>query len=244
MIRADKIFGHRLLMTPIASYVGFAAMVYGAFALATGAASLWWILPMLFFTFWMLMGVTVGMHRLFCHRAFKASTFWHVVFGYLGTLAVYGSTVQWCAMHFTHHQFSDTDKDPHYAGWEYLFWKKNRPTTFNRRVLSRLYRNPMHRFLHKYYSLIVAGTVAFLLLGGGLHALVFLYLIPMGYLHFVGSMHQVFAHDSSGPLDQPLLELVQFTGGEWSHKHHHDWPKDPKFGRLDAGWHVIRLIRQ
>lgn len=244
MIRADKIFGHRLLMTPIASYVGFAAMMYGAYALVTGAASLLWILPMLFFTFWMLMGVTVGMHRLFCHRAFKTSKFWHVVLGYFGTLAVYGSTVQWCGMHFTHHQFSDTDKDPHYTGWEYLFWKKNRPTTFNRRVIARLYRNPMHRFLHKYYSLVIAGTVAFLLLGGGLHALVFLYLIPMGYLHFVGSTHQVFAHDSSGPLDQPVMEFLQFTGGEWLHKHHHERPKDPKFGRFDAGWHVIRLIRQ
>jgi stearoyl-CoA desaturase (delta-9 desaturase) len=242
MTRPDKIFGHRLLMTPIASYVGFAAMLYGGYLLCTGAASLLWLLPMLFFTLWILMGVTVGLHRLFCHAAFKTSKFWHWTFGILGTLAVYGSTVQWAGMHSSHHKYSDTDKDPHYTGWEYLFWKKNRPTTFNRRVISRLYRNPMHRFLHNYYSLVVAGAVLGLL-AFGVNALLFCYLIPLGWLHFVGSAHQVFAHDSEGPLDQGWLEFLLFTGGEWEHGHHHARPKDTRFGRFDLGQYVIKVIR-
>lgn len=240
MKRADKIFGHKLLMTPIASYVGYLGLAYGVLSLVNGA-SLLWLLPMLFFTFWILMGVTVGMHRLFCHASFRTSGFWHAVLAYLGTLAVYGSTVQWAGMHASHHKYSDTEKDPHYTGWQYLFWKKNKPTIFNRRVVLRLYRQPIHRFFHKYYSLVVLGTAAVLYLISPL-ALVFCYLIPLGWLHLVGSIHQVFAHDAAGPKNQRWLELVLFTGGEWLHKHHHDAQRDPRFGSSDAGYQLIRLI--
>lgn len=241
MTRPDRIFGHRLFMTPLASYGGFAAMVYGVYALVTGAASLWWLLAAVVGTFWILMGVTVGMHRLFCHSAFKTSQFWHGVLAYLGTLAIYGSTVQWAGMHFSHHQFADTDRDPHYTGWRYLFWKKNRPTQFNRRVIARLYRNPIHRFLHNYYTLIVVGTIG-VLAAISLNALIFCYLIPLGWLHFVGSAHQVFAHGDHGPRDQGWLEFLLFTGGEWEHGHHHDRPKDIRFGKRDAGFHLIKAI--
>lgn len=244
MIRADKLLGHRLWMTPIASYIGFFSMLYGAYLLITGAVSLWWILPMAFFTTALLFGVTVGLHRLFCHKAFKTSDFWHVVLAYLGTIAIYGSSVQWCAMHMSHHMYSDTPKDPHYAGWRYLFWKKNNPTIFNKRTLLRLYRNPLHRWLHKYYVVPLVVTVAGLALGGGLHAVLFCYLIPMGWLHFVGSAHQVFAHGPEGALDRPWREFWLFTGGEWSHLYHHNHGSAPRFGRFDAGWHFIRAIRQ
>jgi stearoyl-CoA desaturase (delta-9 desaturase) len=243
MKRADQIFGHRLIMTPIASYVGLAGMAYGTYALITGAASLLWILPMLFFTFWVLMSVTVGYHRLFAHRAFKTNTFWKFVLLYLGTLGIYGSSVQWSAMHASHHIYSDTPKDPHYSGWRYLFWKKNNPTIFHKKTLIRLYKDPLHRFFHTYYALIVFGTAA-ALAAISLNALVFVYLIPMGWLHFVGSVHQVFAHDEVGPKNQPLLEIPLFTGGEWSHKYHHEEQNDICFGSLDAGYHVIRVIRK
>jgi stearoyl-CoA desaturase (delta-9 desaturase) len=242
MKRKDQVFGHRLIMTPLASYVGLAGMIYGAYALITGAASLLWILPMLFFTFWILMSVTVGFHRLFTHSAFETNTFWKFVLLYLGTLGIYGSSVQWSAMHASHHIHSDTPKDPHYSGWRYLFWKKNNPTTFHGKTLLRLYRDPMHQFFHKYYSLIVFGTAA-ALAAISLNALVFVYLIPMGWLHFVGSAHQVFAHDQNGPKDQGFLECVLFTGGEWCHGHHHNKQGDVRFGPLDAGYHVIRMIK-
>lgn len=236
-----RLFVHRLFMTPLASYVGFAAMVYGAYALATGLVSLWWLALALPATFAILMGVTVGLHRLFCHNAFRTSTFWHVVLAYLGTLGIYGSTVQWCAMHISHHRWSDTPKDPHYTGWRYLFWKKNRPTEFHRKTLVRLYRNPLHRFMFKYYALVIGGTALALCLISP-WALVFGYLIPLGWLHLVGSAHQVFAHNENGPQDRKWMEVLLFTGGEWLHGHHHARAGDPRFGAWDAGYQLIRAI--
>ena len=139
------------------------------------------------------------------------------------------------------HKWADTPKDPHYTGWRYLFWKKNNPTAFHRRTLTRLYRNPLHRFFFKYYALVVGGTIAALWLISP-WALVFGYLAPLGWLHFVGSAHQVYAHGKNGPRDQRWLEWVLFTGGEWLHGHHHDRPRDPRFGKSDLGYRFIQLI--
>lgn len=240
-MRIDKIFGHRLILTPIASYLGFASMILGVYMLVSGSASILWFIPMAFFTFMILMGVTVGMHRLFCHRSFKVNAFWNIILAYLGTLAIYGSTVQWTSMHMSHHKFSDTDKDPHYTGWKYLFWKKNKPTEFHKKTLVRMYRDPVHRFMHKYYLFVIGITILFLYALSPL-ALLFCYLIPLGWLHFVGSTHQVYAHGKQGPLNLNWLEFVMFTGGEWGHKHHHDYPKDIHFGKWDLGYYFIKLI--
>jgi len=242
MLRLDRLFNHRLLMTPVASYAGLAALIYAGWVVTTGVVSPWWLVLQVLSTFLILMGVTVGLHRLFCHRAFRASRLWHGILAYLGTLAIYGSTVQWPAMHASHHQFADTDRDPHYTGWRYLFWKSNRPTTFNRRVLTRLYRDPLHRFLHRYYVLVVGGTVVGLWLISP-WVLLFGYLAPLGWLHLVGSLHQVYAHGAKGPLDLPWAEAVAFTGGEWLHGHHHTRPKDPRFGGPDLGYRFIQLIQ-
>lgn len=158
-MRFDRLFNHRLWMTPVASYVGLAAMVYSGWLLCTSQVPWWWFVVQQVGTFFVLMGVTVGMHRLFCHVSFRTSPLWHGVLAWLGTIAIYGSTVQWPAMHASHHKWADTDRDPHYTGWRYIFWKKNRPTTFHRPTLTRLYRNPLHRFMHRYYVLVVAATV-------------------------------------------------------------------------------------
>ena len=115
------------------------------------------------------------------------------------------------------------------------------PTIFNRRVLTRLYRQPLHRWLHQYYVLVPAITIASLWLLSPL-VLVFCYLAPLGWLHIVGSAHQVFAHGKDGPRDQRWLEWVLFTGGEWLHGHHHDRQRGPRFGKSDLGYHFIRLI--
>ena len=242
MTRRDRIFCHQLWMTPVASYVGLCAAIYGSYLLISGKASLLWLLPMVICTFGVLMGITVGMHRLFCHASFRANSFWHVILAFFGTIAIYGSTVQWPAMHMSHHRYTDTDLDPHYTGWRYLFWKKNKRTIFNQRVISRLYRNSLHRFLHKHYVLVVV-SVVLALMAISPNALVFCYLIPLGWLHFVGSAHQVFAHGADGPRNLGWLEVLLFTGGEWLHGEHHKKPRQVKFGTGDVGSYVIWLIR-
>lgn len=58
-------------------------------------------------------GVTVGYHRLFTHRAFETPKFVQFTLAVLGSMAVEGPLLKWVAQHRRHHQHSDKENDPH-----------------------------------------------------------------------------------------------------------------------------------
>jgi stearoyl-CoA desaturase (Delta-9 desaturase) len=59
------------------------------------------------------LGVTVGFHRLFTHRAFKAKKGVRATLAILGSAAIEGPVISWVADHRKHHAFSDVPGDPH-----------------------------------------------------------------------------------------------------------------------------------
>lgn len=59
------------------------------------------------------MGITVGYHRLFTHRAFETNRVVQFALAVLGSMAVEGPLLKWVAVHRRHHQYSDTHEDPH-----------------------------------------------------------------------------------------------------------------------------------
>ena len=59
------------------------------------------------------LGITVGFHRLFTHRAFKARSGVRAALAILGSMAIEGPVVSWVADHRKHHAFSDQPGDPH-----------------------------------------------------------------------------------------------------------------------------------
>ena len=59
------------------------------------------------------LGISVGYHRLFTHRAFKAAPVVRGVLGALGSAALEGPLISWVANHRKHHAFTDCDGDPH-----------------------------------------------------------------------------------------------------------------------------------
>jgi stearoyl-CoA desaturase (delta-9 desaturase) len=59
------------------------------------------------------LGVTLGYHRMFTHRAFESSRAFRAVIAVLGSMAVEGSVITWVADHRKHHAFTDQDGDPH-----------------------------------------------------------------------------------------------------------------------------------
>jgi stearoyl-CoA desaturase (Delta-9 desaturase) len=59
------------------------------------------------------LGVTVGYHRYFTHRAFKARRALRLGLAVAGALAAQGPVISWVADHRRHHAFSDRDGDPH-----------------------------------------------------------------------------------------------------------------------------------
>ena len=58
-------------------------------------------------------GVTVGYHRLFTHRAFETNRVVKATLAVLGSMAVEGPLFRWVATHRRHHQHADEADDPH-----------------------------------------------------------------------------------------------------------------------------------
>lgn len=86
-----------------------------------GAIAFLWVKPIgvteiiLLVSMWLLtgLGVTVGYHRLFTHRTFKAKRPVMVALAILGSMAGQGGVVSWVALHRRHHECSDREGDPH-----------------------------------------------------------------------------------------------------------------------------------
>jgi stearoyl-CoA desaturase (delta-9 desaturase) len=66
-----------------------------------------------FFYFLTLTGITVGYHRYFTHRGFKALRPLRIALAVLGSMAFQGPVIGWVADHRRHHAFADKEGDPH-----------------------------------------------------------------------------------------------------------------------------------
>ena len=58
-------------------------------------------------------GITVGFHRMLTHRSFDTYDWVRLCWAGLGSLAIEGPPLAWCAVHRKHHQHSDHAGDPH-----------------------------------------------------------------------------------------------------------------------------------
>jgi len=63
-------------------------------------------------------GITIGYHRLFTHRAFRAARPLKITLAVAGTMAIEGDVITWAADHRRHHQFADRPGDPH-SPWRF-----------------------------------------------------------------------------------------------------------------------------
>ncbi|XP_017773359.1 PREDICTED: acyl-CoA desaturase-like isoform X2 [Nicrophorus vespilloides] len=66
-------------------------------------------------------GVTIGAHRLFSHKSFKATLALRMLLVILQTIAGQNCLYIWVRDHRQHHKYSDTDADPHNAYRGFFF---------------------------------------------------------------------------------------------------------------------------
>jgi stearoyl-CoA desaturase (delta-9 desaturase) len=69
------------------------------------------------------LGITVGFHRLFSHKAFATTPAVRGTLAVLGSMTVQGPVTQWVTDHRKHHALSDREGDPHspHGGREGIF---------------------------------------------------------------------------------------------------------------------------
>jgi stearoyl-CoA desaturase (Delta-9 desaturase) len=107
-------------MSLAARVVNLIAVVVPFLGLVAAIAFLWgrgfsWVeLSFLLGTYVLTaLGITVGFHRLFTHRAFETGRVVQFILAALGSMAIQGPLLKWVAFHRRHHQHSDTPEDPH-----------------------------------------------------------------------------------------------------------------------------------
>jgi fatty-acid desaturase len=208
------------------------------------------------------LGMSIGFHRYFAHRAFKTSRFWHYVQLIGGTLAGQGSVIFWVALHRLHHPSSDRPGDVHspvdgfwhsYMGWIFTLDPKQVPMS----RAADLIKDPACRFTHRHYTSIMwvwwtlMITLAFIApaLAGGI------LLAGMWSIHQEALINSVchderFGERGYGTQDnsRDVHWLKWLTWGQSLHNTHHSSPAMANFGgtngTLDPGYSIIKRIAQ
>ncbi len=101
---------HAIWITNILPGVGFIVGLmlipfWGFGWLETGILLLTYILTIL--------GVEIGFHRLFAHKAYETYSFIKRYLAILGCMSAQGPLIYWVANHRRHHRYSDQHGDPH-----------------------------------------------------------------------------------------------------------------------------------
>ena len=117
------------------------------------------------------LGVTIGYHRLFAHKAFVTTTPIGIFFMILGGMSAQGPLVWWVATHRRHHHFSDQMEDPHsphagrargVIGWTkgflhaHIGWLFTSTEESNHQYVPDLLGNPTIMRLNRLFPLWVA----------------------------------------------------------------------------------------
>lgn len=186
------------------------------------------------------LGITAGYHRLWSHRAYKASWPVEIVLLGWGAAAFQGSARWWCRNHRAHHRYVDTDQDPYcvhkgfwYAHFGWMIFKQD-----TRRVgrvdISDLNAHDGIMFQHRHYlpiavlfGFVLPVSIASIGWGDFAGALVFACFARIFLLHqatnLVNSLAHSFGHrpysDEHTSCDSIVTALL--TLGEGYHNFHH-----------------------
>ncbi len=128
------------------------------------------------------LGVTVGFHRYFTHRAFKAKRGLRVVLAVVGSMAMQGPVIGWVADHRRHHAYADREGDPH-SPWRFgtsakalakgfwhahIGWMFQRDRTNAKRFAPDLLKDRAIRVVDRLFPLLTVATLLLPALLGGL----------------------------------------------------------------------------
>ncbi|CAG4935565.1 unnamed protein product [Colias eurytheme] len=216
-------------------------------------------------------GITGGAHRLWTHRAFKATLPLKLFFLAAFASAGQNSLEQWVRDHRVHHKYSDTDADPHNAnrglffshiGW--LMLKKNDQVLIRGKQLDMtdITGDPLLRFYNKYFiyfkllfCYILPTTLTIYLWGENWRCAV----AWQCFIRFLGMFHSELTVNSLAhaygykpynknivPRENRFVALV--TLGEGWHNYHHVFPFDYKaaehFDLFNFGTYFIRFFNK
>ncbi|XP_077286520.1 acyl-CoA Delta(11) desaturase-like [Arctopsyche grandis] len=208
------------------------------------------------FVFWISTeGVTIGAHRLWTHRSYRATPLLAIILMIFQTIAGQNSIWTWVRDHRMHHRYADTDADPHSASRGFFFAHMGWLMSLKHPMVIKMGKNinmedlnadPIVMFQKKHYlplyllfSVCIPIAIPVYCWNESLIPSIFItyfarYVIE---LHVTWSVNSIAHFYGNKPFDKNILSvesnLVSFiTSGEGWHNYHHVFPWDYKTAEL------------
>ena len=250
---AQKIHAFAILVLPIFGTTGavLLAIRHGIGRIEIGS------LVLMYSVSWI--GITVGYHRHFTHRSFKAVAPVRLMLGVFGSIACQGPVNYWVSNHRRHHQYSDRPGDIHspyisdgkkiglWRGFihSHVGWTFNHEITNTAVVAKDIMTDRLVGVVHRlYYLWLILGFVAPAVLGGIATQTwegAMLGMLWGGFVRLflcyhstntITSLTHMFGSRPFKSHDQSRnnMWLAIPTWGEAWHNNHHSFPTSPIFG--------------
>lgn len=201
--------------------------------------------------------ISAGYHRLFSHRAYKASTAWRALMLFFGAASFENSALKWASDHRIHHRHvDDLEKDPyaigHGFGWAHWGWVMKGPDIPLQGV-EDLKKDPLVRFQHDHIFLVGAAAACIPLVIGLFTGNFIGHLVVGLLVRIVLTHHTTFLINSAAHVfgSRPYTEensardnwlLAPLTYGEGYHNFHHMWQWDYRNGVKWYQWDTTKWI--
>jgi stearoyl-CoA desaturase (Delta-9 desaturase) len=207
------------------------------------------------------LGISMGFHRYFTHKSFKAKEGLRVAMAVAGSMAIEGPLLVWVADHRRHHKYSDREGDPHSPWrfgsdwkaltkglvWAHVGWLFDGNHTSKQKYCPDLLADDRMRRISRLFPLWVAvSLLAPALIGGlwswswqgALIAFFWASLVRVAFLHHVtwsiNSICHTFGKEDFEVRDKSrnVNWLAILSFGESWHNLHHSDPTCARHGAL------------
>ncbi len=258
----QKIHASAIIVIPFIGFITACVLIP-----VYGFTNLTLILFLVFYFITMVLGITVGFHRMLAHRSFTARNSVRALLTVFGCMAAQGSPIYWVSNHRRHHQFSDKPLDPHsphynqeknLTRWQGFFhshfgWMFNHDLTNSARYAKDILKDKTVMAVGRYYFFwVTLGILLPPVIAGAiertLSAVIMAFLwgsMARLFLSFhatssVNSICHLMGHQQYKTMDgsRNNVWLSIITGGESWHNNHHAFPHSARFG---LRWHQIDI---
>ncbi|KAI3512666.1 hypothetical protein L2E82_27579 [Cichorium intybus] len=205
-------------------------------------------------------GITLSYHRNLAHRSLKLPKWLEYIFAYFGVLTFQRDPIFWVSIHRYHHQFVDSEKDPHSP--TFGFWFSHMGWLFDsgyiiekyqeRKNVEDLKSQVFYRFIRRTYVLHITTYAVLVYAFGGFTYLVWLVgVVPTWGYHvtfLVNSACHIWGEQSwdTGDLSKNNWWVALVTFGEGWHNNHHAFEYSARHGlewwQIDFCWYMIRFL--
>jgi stearoyl-CoA desaturase (delta-9 desaturase) len=209
------------------------------------------------------LGVGLGYHRLLTHRSFKAPKWLEYTLTIFGAMAIQDDAPKWVATHRIHHQFVETEKDPHstrpgfwwaHIGWVICVTANDHDEATLKRYVPDLLKDKFHASLAKYYyvPIILSGFLLFAIGGWSMVLWGVFVRVVVGWhtTWFVNSLSHIYGKRRFDTNDDSTNNwfVAVLTFGEGWHNNHHAYPSSARHGlkryQFDMNWITIRIFEK